>query len=122
MLVLPFADRSPAGDNEHLADGLTEEIITDLSNVESVRVISRTSSLRLKDSSDDITRIGEQLKVQYVVEGSVRKAGNELRVTVNVVDVDTDSPIWGNKYSGEVEDVFDIQEKAGKKRAKRQVF
>ncbi len=120
--MLPFADRLPAGDNEHLADGLTEEIITDLSNVESVRVISRTSSLRLKDSSDDITRIGEQLKVQYVVEGSVRKAGNELRVTVNVVDVDTDSPIWGNKYSGEVEDVFDIQEKAGKKRAKRQVF
>ena len=114
VLVLPFADRSPAGDNEHLAHGLTEEIITDLSNVESVRVISRTSSLRLKDSSDDITRIGEQLNVQYVVESSVRKAGNKLRVTVNVVDVGTDSPIWGNKYSGEVEDVFDIQEKASR--------
>ena len=114
VLVLPFADRSPAGDNEHLADGLTEEIITDLANVESLLVISRTSSLRLKDNSDDITRIGEQLKVQYVVEGSVRKAGTKLRVTVNVVDVLTDAPIWGNKYSGEVEDVFDIQEKVSR--------
>ena len=114
VLVLPFADRSPASDNEHLADGLTDEIITDLSNVESVRVISRTSSLRLKDSSDDITRIGEQLNVQFVVEGSVRRAGSKLRVTVNVVDVDTDSPIWGKKYSGEVEDVFDIQEKVSR--------
>lgn len=114
VLVLPFADRSPAGDNEHLADGLTEEIITDLSNVESMRVISRTSSLRLKDSSDDLARIGEQLNVQFVVEGSVRKAGTKLRVTVNVVDVDTDSPIWGKKYSGEVEDVFDIQEEVSR--------
>lgn len=114
VLVLPFADRSPAGDNGHLADGLTEEIITDLSNVQSVRVISRTSSLRLKDSSDDITRIGEQLNVQFVVEGSVRKAGTKLRVTVNVVDVDTDSPVWGKKYSGEVDDVFDIQEEVSR--------
>lgn len=114
VLVLPFADRSPEGDNEYLADGLTEEIITDLSNVDNVRVISRTSSLRLKDSSDDIARIGEQLNVKYVVEGSVRKAGTKLRVTVNVVDVLTDSPIWGNKYTGEVDDVFDIQEKVSR--------
>ncbi len=111
VLVLPFADRSPGGDHDHFADGLTDEIITDLSNVDSLRVISRTSSLRLKDSSDDIARIGEQLNVQYVVEGSVRAAGTKLRVNVNVVDVRTDSPVWGSKFSGEVEDVFDIQDK-----------
>ena len=114
VLVLPFADRSPDADQGHLADGLTEEIITDLSNIDRLRVISRTSSLRLKDSSDDIARIGEQLNVQYVVEGSVRKAGKKLRVNVNVVDVSTDSPVWGCKFGGAVEEVFDIQDQVSK--------
>jgi serine/threonine protein kinase len=114
IVVLPFEDISPGRDNEYFSDGLTEEIISDLSNIETLRVISRTSSMMLKDTKKDIKTIGKELDVQYVLEGSVRKAGNAIRVTAQLIDTKTDAHLWAKKYSGTLEDVFDIQEKVSR--------
>ena len=81
IVVLPFKDISPAGDNQYFSDGLTEEIITDLSRIRSLRVISTTSAMTLKNTEMDIKTIGKKLDLRYVIEGSVRKAGNELKIT-----------------------------------------
>jgi serine/threonine protein kinase/tetratricopeptide (TPR) repeat protein len=114
IVVLPFDDISPGKDNEYFSDGLTEEIITDLSKIHTLRVISRTSAMRLKGTEKDINRIGKELNVRYVLEGSVRKAGNNLRITAQLIDATTDSHIWAEKYRGTLEDVFDIQEKVSR--------
>jgi serine/threonine protein kinase/tetratricopeptide (TPR) repeat protein len=114
IVVLPFDDISPGKDNEYFSDGLTEEIITDLSKIHTLRVISRTSAMRLKGTEKDVTRIGKELNVRYVLEGSVRKAGNNLRITAQLIDATTDSHIWAEKYRGTLEDVFDIQEKVSR--------
>ncbi|MGB7063271.1 MAG: protein kinase [Candidatus Zixiibacteriota bacterium] len=114
IVVLPFDDISPGKDNEYFSDGLTEEIITDLSKIHTLRVISRTSAMRLKGTGKDVTRIGKELNVRYVLEGSVRKAGNNLRITAQLIDATTDSHIWAEKYRGTLEDVFDIQEKVSR--------
>jgi non-specific serine/threonine protein kinase len=114
IIVLPFKDISPAGDNEYFSDGLTEEIITDLSRIRSLRVISRTSAMTLKNTEMDIRTIGEKLDVRYVIEGSVRKAGNELKITAQLIDAVEDAHIWVEEYDGTMEDVFDIQEKVSR--------
>jgi len=114
IVVLPFDDISPGKDNEYFSDGLTEEIITDLSKIHTLRVISRTSAMRLKGTEKDIKKIGKELNVGYVLEGSVRKAGNNLRIAAQLIDATTDSHIWAEKYSGTLEDVFDIQEKVSR--------
>ena len=114
IVVLPFDDISPGKDNEYFSDGLTEEIITDLSKIHTLRVISRTSAMRLKGTQKDVQRIGKELNVRYVLEGSVRKAGNNLRITAQLIDATTDSHIWAEKYRGTLEDVFDIQEKVSR--------
>lgn len=112
VLVLPFTDLSPAAerDDGFLADVLGDEIITDLSNVKALRVISRTSSARLKNSSDDLARIGEQLKVQYILEGSLRRGAGRVRVNAKLVEVATDTPVWGRAFDGSHEDALAIHE------------
>jgi len=115
IVVLPFADISASRDNEYFSDGLTDEIITDLSQIQTLRVISRNSSMQLKGSGRDLKSIAQDLKVQYVLEGTVRKAGESLRVTAQLIDALSDAHLWADKYSGKLEDVFDIQEQISRK-------
>ncbi len=115
IVVLPFADISATRDNEYFADGLTDEIITDLSQIQTLRVISRNSSMQLKGSNHDLKSIAQDLKVQFVLEGTVRKAGESLRVTAQLIDARSDEHLWADKYSGKLEDVFDIQEQISRK-------
>ena len=110
VLVLPFTNLAAGDEEDYFADGLTDEVIADLSNVRVLRVISRTSSMQLKGVTHDIPRLARDVNVQYVLEGSVRRSGNGLRVNATLVDAQTDSPVWGQKYRGTLDDVFAIQE------------
>jgi len=114
IVVLPFDDLSPDRDQEYFSDGLTEEVISDLSGLGALRVISRSSAMTFKGTKKTAPEIAKQLKVQYVLEGSVRKAGNNLRITAQLIDAIDDTHIWADKYSGTLEDVFDIQEKVSR--------
>ena len=111
ILVLPFANLSPAREEDYFSDGLTDEIITDLSVLKLLRVTSRTSAMQLKGTTKDIRTIGRELEVQYVLEGTVRRMGDTLRVTAKLIDAVLDTPLWAEKFSGEMKDVFDIQER-----------
>ena len=115
IVVLPFANLSPDPDNAYFADGLMEEVIADLSRVRALHVISRTSSVKLRDTGWDLRRIGRELNVRYALEGSVRRAGSTLRITAQLIDVETDAHLWAEKYSGTVEDVFDLQERLSRR-------
>ena len=114
IVVLPFENLSPDPDQEYFSDGLTEEVISDLSNVRILRVISRSSAMTFKGTTKKIPEIARELDVQYVLEGSVRKAGNSLRITAQLIDAESDAHIWAEKYSGTLDDVFDVQEKVSR--------
>jgi serine/threonine protein kinase len=111
IVVLPFDDLSANHDNEYFSDGLTDEIITDLSQIDQLLVISRTSAMTFKRTDKDTRTIARELNVQYVLQGSVRKAGNNLRITTQLIDAASDRNLWVTKHSGTLDDVFDIQEK-----------
>lgn len=115
IAVLPFGNLSPDPDNEFFADGLTDEVISDLSVVRALRVISRTSAMHFKGTNKDQRAIARELGVRYLLEGSVRRAGTSLRVTAQLIDAETDSHLWAEKYSGSIEDVFAIQEEISRK-------
>jgi eukaryotic-like serine/threonine-protein kinase len=116
VLVLPFTSGEPNGGADYFCDGLTDEIITDLSSVRSLRIICRTSAMRLKDTKDSAQKIARDLNVRYVLEGSVRlnnrtPAGdNSIRVTAQLVDPQSHTLLWAEKYTGALGDVFAIQE------------
>jgi eukaryotic-like serine/threonine-protein kinase len=114
IVVLPFEDLSPARDNEYFSDGLTDEIITDLSQIEQLRVISRTSAMALKGKARNVKTIARELNVKYVLQGSVRKAGNNLRITAQLIDAVDDTLLWATKLNGALDQVFDIQEKVSR--------
>src|SRR5512146_2578521 len=115
IVVLPFANRSGDPDNEYFSDGLTEEIIADLSKVRALRVLSRNSAMTLKGTTKDTPTLARELGVSHVVTGSVRRAGTALRVTVELVQASTDESMWGEKYTGTTDDVFGIQEEIARK-------
>ena len=110
IIVLPFDNMSPDPGDAYFSDGLTEEIIARLSNLQSLRVISRSSAMVLKGTQKDVRTIGKELDVQFVLEGSVRKAGNDLRITAQLIDAATDAHLWSERYEGVLDDVFEIQE------------
>jgi TolB-like protein len=114
IVVLPFDNVSPDPADAYLADGLTEEIITNLSFIRSLRVISRSSALVLKGTQKDVRTIGQELAVQYVLEGSVRKVGSDLRITAQLIDAASDSHLWAEKYDGVLEDVFGMQDEVSR--------
>jgi len=114
IVVLPFENLSPDPDQEYFSDGLTEEVISDLSMVPALQVISRSSAMTFKGSSKKIPEIAKELNVRYVLEGSVRRAGNSLRITAQLIDATSDLHIWANKYNGTLEDVFDFQERVSR--------
>jgi non-specific serine/threonine protein kinase len=111
IVVLPFTDLSPQKDQEYFCDGMTEEIIADLSQVHKLLVISRSSAMTFKGSSKTVRDIAKELNIRYVMEGSVRKSGNDLRITAQLIDAASDAHLWAEKYSGTLDDVFAIQEK-----------
>jgi TolB-like protein/thioredoxin-like negative regulator of GroEL len=110
IVVLPFDNMSPDPNDAYFADGLTEEIITNLSYVRSLRVISRNSAMALKGTEKSTRAIAAELDVQYVLEGSVRKAGDELLITAQLIDGPNDAHLWAEKYAGTFDDIFRIQE------------
>jgi len=114
IIVLPFEDISPGKDNEYFSDGLTEEIIADLSHVHNLLVISRSSAMTFKGTKKTIPEIAKAVNVRYVLEGGVRKSGNNLRITAQLIDGLNDADLWSEKYSGTLDDVFDIQEKVSR--------
>jgi serine/threonine protein kinase/cytochrome c-type biogenesis protein CcmH/NrfG len=111
IVVLPFENLSPDPEQEYFCDGMTEEIISDLSKIQSLRVISRTSAMMLKGTQKSMKALGHELNVSHVLEGSVRKAGNSLRITAQLIEAANDAHLWSEKYTGTLDDVFAIQEK-----------
>jgi non-specific serine/threonine protein kinase len=114
IVVLPFTDLSPQKDQEYFCDGMTEEIIADLSHVHDLLVISRSSAMTFIGTKKKIPEIAREVNVRYVLEGSVRKAGSSLRITAQLIDGVNDAHLWAEKYSGTLDDVFDIQEKVSR--------
>jgi adenylate cyclase len=110
IAVLPFANMSSDLDQEHVADGLVEDIITALSHVPRLLVIARTSTFAYKGQPADVRRVGRELGVRFVVEGSVRRAGSRLRVTSQLIDAATGAHLWAGRHDGAFEDVFDLQD------------
>ena len=110
IIVLPFANMSGAAEQEFFVDGLTEDILTDLSRFRDLFVISRNTSFKFKGQAVDVRKIAKDLGVQYVIEGSVRRAGNRVRVTVQLIDGESDTHIWAERYDRDLEDIFAIQD------------
>lgn len=110
VAVLPFANLSSDREQEYFSDGLTEELINHLGHVRGLRVLARTSSFALKGKSEDLRTIGKKLSVACVVEGSVRKAGNRLRITAQLVDCADGYHLWAETFDRELNDVFAIQD------------
>jgi TolB-like protein len=108
IAVLPFVDISPQKDQEYFCDGMTEELINRLSNIRELRVPARTSAFTFKGKAEDIREIGKKLNVQTVLEGSIRKIGNQLRVTTQLVNIADGYHLWSETYDRELKDIFNI--------------
>ena len=110
IAVLPFADMSPSHDQEYLCEGLAEELINALTQIDGLRVAARTASFQFRGKGEDIRLVGEQLNVATLLEGSVRKSGDRLRVTVQLIEVATGYHRWSHRFDGQFEDVFAVQD------------
>ena len=110
IAVLPFANRSGDPEQEFFSDGITEDIIAELSRFHALFVIARNSSFRFKNSDAGIQAIGRELGVQYIVDGSVRRAGNRVRIIAQLIEAENESQIWAERFDRDLEDIFEVQD------------
>ncbi len=115
IAVLPFTNLSGEHDQEFFSDGITEDIITELSRFRELFVIARNSSFTYKGRAVNVKQVGRELGVNYALEGSVRRAGNRVRITAQLIDCETDSHIWADRYDGDLADVFALQDEITRK-------
>jgi adenylate cyclase len=118
LAVLPFVNISPDPNDEYFADGLTEELIAKLSEIKGLKVIARTSIMNYKHKEKNASEIGKELSVGSIIEGSVRKVSNKIRVTVQLIDAQTEEHLWASNYDKELDDVFAIQSDVSSKVAR----
>ena len=114
IAILPFTNMSGDPEQEYFSDGITEDIITELSKISGLFVIARHSAFTYKGKSVTLSRVGRELGVRYVLEGSVRKAGNRLRITAQLTDASSDHHVWADRYDRELEDVFAVQDEVAR--------
>lgn len=110
VAVLPFKDLSPNKDQEYLCDGLAEELINRLTDIDRLKIPARTASFSFKEEFSNVQEIGEKLKVNNLIEGSVQKAKGRLRITVQLIDVKDGYHIWSEKFEGDFKDFFALQD------------
>ena len=110
IAVLPFVNMSSDPEQEYFSDGISEELLILLSKMPELRVISRSSSFAFKGENTDIPTVAKKLNVAHVLEGSVRKAGNQVRITAQLFDARTDTHLWSETYERELENIFDLQD------------
>jgi adenylate cyclase len=110
ICVLPFANMSGDPEQEYFSDGITEDIITDLSKVSALTVVSRVTAFSFKGKAIDVAQVARQLKVSHVLEGSVRKAGNRVRITAQLIEGASDSHLWAERYDRDIDDIFALQD------------
>src|SRR5262249_38631974 len=110
IVVLPFLNMSGEAEQEFFADGLTEDIITELSRFKHLFIISRNTAFKFKGKPVEVRQVARELRVHYVIEGSVRKVGSRVRITVQLIDGETDRHIWAERYDRQIEDIFAIQD------------
>jgi adenylate cyclase len=111
IAVLPFVNMSGDPEQEYFVDGMVEEIITALSSIRWLFVTARNSSFTYKGQAADVKQVGRELGVRYVLEGSVRKGGNRVRITGQLIDAATGAHLWADRFDGSLEDVFELQDK-----------
>ncbi|MGH7076232.1 MAG: tetratricopeptide repeat protein, partial [Stellaceae bacterium] len=111
IAVLPFQNMSGDAEQDYFCDGMVEDIITGLARIKWLFVIARNSSFAYKGKSPDIRQVGRELGVRYVMEGSVRKSGNRVRITGQLIEAETGAHLWADKYDGALEDVFELQDR-----------
>lgn len=114
IAVLPFENISPDKENDYFGEGLTGELIANLSRLKDMKVVSRTTTMQYKGTQKDIKTIGRELDARYIIEGNVRKFGEDIRITAQLIEVESDAQLWAETYKGKLSDVFDIQEKVSK--------
>ena len=109
IVVLPFANLSNDPEQQYFADGITEDLTTDLSRIADMFVISRNTAFTYQDKRVDTKQIGRELGVRYVLEGSVRRSGNQIRVNAQLIDAETDAHLWAERFDGDTGDLFALQ-------------
>jgi adenylate cyclase len=110
IAVLPFTNMSGDSEQTYFSDGITEDILTELSRFRALSVMARNSSFRFRGGDVDVVRVGRELNVQYVLEGSVRKIGNKIRITAQLINATTGSHVWADRFDRSQEEIFDVQD------------
>jgi TolB-like protein/DNA-binding winged helix-turn-helix (wHTH) protein len=110
IAVLPFADMSPGKDQEYFSDGLSEQLINDLSKVSRLKVVGRSSAFQFKGRNEDLREVGRQLRVANILEGSVRREGDHVRITAELIKADDGFQLWSQTYDREIKDIFAVQD------------